>query len=61
MINDFFKGLLESFGSSDRDRSLMTLARNEYKNDWEWAYNWMKKHPGKYPSYDYKKIYRGWL
>jgi len=52
MTNQFFTHFLSVFSSKKpKVRSdLMTLAKIEYGNDWEWAYNYLLNSNGRLPQ-----------
>jgi len=55
MTLNFFGSLANFLGgrrmSSSYRSALMTYAKTEYANDWEFAYNYMLTHGGNGPSY----------
>jgi len=55
MTLNFFGSLAKLLGgrrqSATYRNDLMTWAKTEYRNDWEFAYNYMITHNGKSPSY----------
>ena len=52
MTGQFFTNFLSVFSSKKpKVRSdLMTLAKIEYGNDWEWAYNYLLNSNGRLPQ-----------
>lgn len=56
MTLNFFGSLANLFGgrsrmSAEYRKDLMTWAKTEYSNDWEFAYNYMLNHNGKAPTH----------
>lgn len=56
MATNFFSGLVKFLGGNNKRMSaayrqdLETWARTEYKQDWQFAYNYMLHNEGKAPS-----------
>jgi hypothetical protein len=55
MTLNFFSAVGNLFGgrkkSATYSSNLMAYAKTEYRNDWEFAYNYMLTHDGRGPSY----------
>ena len=63
MTTTFFSALSTLFNGSRRSRvayqnTLMTYAKTEYKNDWEYAYQHMLEHDGVGPTNVLKPVQR---
>ena len=57
MTLNFFSAITNFLGgrkdSATYRTDLMTYAKTEYRNDWQFAYNYMLTHNGNGPSYRY--------
>ena len=53
MANMLFNGLVSLFGRSSRkanEADMLTYAKTEYANDWEYAFHYMLNNEGKGPK-----------
>lgn len=51
-MKSIIDGLVSMFGrnSSRWEKDMLTWAKTEYKNDWQFAYHYMLKHKGRAPT-----------
>jgi len=53
MMKSIINGLVSMFGrnSTGWEKDMLTWAKTEYGNDWEYAYRYMLNHKGQAPTY----------
>ncbi len=53
MVEKLFAGLVSLLGTRSQstfENSMLTYAKTEYKDDWQYAYQYMLSHNGRGPS-----------